>query len=165
MEARFFDNQFDADVNGHNCDYVRRFIAIRDLVKLPNVSLRVPDRMKPLDWNGTRVSFYPDLLVSRVTRRNTVKTGAVMLRYAKSKALGPPVGIHQSALIFGYIKELPIDEASEPEKPLCITLDAYKGAIYEAPGNSVYLCKEMAAACASIAERWPAVQAPPGSVL
>jgi hypothetical protein len=165
MEARFFDNQFDADVNGHNCDYVRRFIAIRNLVKLPNVSLRVRDRMKPLHWNGTRVSFYPDLLVSRVTRRNTVKTGAVMLRYAKSKALEPSVGIHQSALIFGYIKELPVADASEPEKPLCITLDAYEGAIYEAPGNSVYLCKEMAAACASIAERWPAIQAPPGSVL
>src|SRR5271166_6358984 len=26
MEARFFDNQFDADVNGHNGDYIRRFI-------------------------------------------------------------------------------------------------------------------------------------------
>jgi hypothetical protein len=35
MEARFYDNQFDADVNMHNCDYIRRFIAIRDLIDGP----------------------------------------------------------------------------------------------------------------------------------
>lgn len=88
-----------------------------------------------------------------------------MLRYAKSTALDPEIGNHQSALIFGYIKERPIADASEPEKALCITLDAYAGELYAAPGNSVYLCKEMAAACASIAERWPAVKPPPGAVV
>ena len=51
------------------------------------------------------------------------------------------------------------------EKPLCIAIDAYAGEIYEAPGNSVYLCKEMAAVCAAIAERWPMVKPPPGAVI
>jgi hypothetical protein len=87
-----------------------------------------------------------------------------MLRYAKSKALAADVGIHQSALIFGYIKECPLAEASTPEKTLCITLDSYAGTTYEAPGNSVYLCKEMAAACAGIAERWSSI-APPSSAV
>ena len=116
MESRFYESQFDADVNGHNCDYIRRYIIIHNLVDLPDAVFSIPDHMEALDWNGTRVTFYPDALVSRITRRNTVKTGALMLRYAKSKALAADVGIHQSALIFGYIKECPLAEASTPEK-------------------------------------------------
>jgi hypothetical protein len=165
MEARFYDNQFDSDVNGHNCDYVRRFISVSHLLEMPDAVLRMPDQTGSLDWHGTRVTFYPDVLISRITRRNTVKTGALMLRYSKSKALAADVGIHQSALIFGYIRECPLAEASAPEKALCITLDAYAGVTYEAPSNSIYLCKEMAAACATIAERWNSIKPPPGAVM
>lgn len=57
MEARFFDNQFDADVNGHNCDYVKRFMAIRGLIDLPAAVLRMPDKMGPLNWRGTKSHF------------------------------------------------------------------------------------------------------------
>jgi hypothetical protein len=76
MESRFYESLFDADVNGHNCDYIRRFIIIHNLVDLPDAVLAIPDQMEALNWNGTRVTFYPDALVSRITRRNTVKTGA-----------------------------------------------------------------------------------------
>jgi hypothetical protein len=45
------------------------------------------------------------------------------------------------------------------------TLDAYMGKCHEAPGNAIYLFKEMKAACASISERWPAIKPPKNAVL
>lgn len=164
LEARFFDTPFATEVNEHNCDYVRRFIDVHKDVVLPEGEYRTPSRFPQLELNGTRVSFTPDLIVGRTTRRNKRKIGALMLRYAKSKSLAPKTAAYQSAFIFRYLKDRPFEEAAEPEKPICITLDAHAGKLYPAPTNAVYLFNEMGAACASIAERWPAIAAPPGAI-
>jgi hypothetical protein len=79
--------------------------------------------------------------------------------------LSDRVGLHQSALIAGYLNKHPFSENAEAERQLCLTIDVFGGTTFAAPGNAGYLTKEMAAACASIAERWPAIAPPAGANL
>jgi hypothetical protein len=44
-------------------------------------------------------------------------------------------------------------------------LNAHAAIAHEAPGNATYLFKEMAATCANLVERWPAIKPPTGAVL
>jgi hypothetical protein len=88
-----------------------------------------------------------------------------MLRYAKGKALKPEVAAYQSAAAFGLLCEIADEEGAEPDKPLCLTLDAYSGNIHPAPGASPSMFANMKAACQTIAERWPNIGPPAGAIL
>lgn len=165
MKARIFDDSFDADVNTHNCDYLKRFIAVCDNLDLDSqYKFSRPAKFSPLIVSGMPVSIRVDVLVSRTNQRNKIKLGAVMLRYAKGKALSPKVALHQSAFMFEYFRQNPFLEGGEAEKKLCTTLDAYAGEEFEAPGNSHYLFKEMSAACAMLIERWPNIKPPKNAI-
>ena len=107
----------------------------------------------------------PDILVSRTTRQNKQKIGALMIRYSKGRALDPDVGLHQSAFLYEYFRQPGYEKHGEAEKRLCLTLDTFAAKPYEAPGNATYLLKEMGATCASLAERWPNIKPPKGAVL
>ena len=165
LQNKLCDDQFEEDVRDNNCDYVTRFSAIQDGVNLPEATLSKPVPLETITLNGVRISFRPDLLISRVTRTNKARIGSMMLRYAKGKPLRDEVGLYQSAFAFGYLSNYPYEEAAAAEKALCVTLDAQSGTVYAAPGNAGYRYKEMEAACASIFERWPAIQPPKNAVL
>ena len=83
------------------------------------------------------------------------KIGALMLRYAKGKPLSEKGG---------FFRQPQFKEEGESEKALCITSDAHSAIAHEAPGNATYPFKEMAATCANLVERWPAIKPPPGAV-
>ena len=51
-----------------------------------------------------------------------------------------------------------------PEKKLCVTVDAFAGKSYPAPGDAASRFKNMQAACESIAERWDNVKPPEGAI-
>lgn len=165
LKNKLCEDQFEEDVRDNNCDYITRFIAIQDGVALPEAVLARPSPLETISLNGVRVSFRPDLFLSRVTRTNKSRIGSVMLRYAKNKPLRDEIGLYQSAFAFGYFGQHPYLEEATAERALCITLDAQSGTVFAAPGNSGYRYKEMEAACASIAERWPAIQPPNKAVL
>lgn len=166
LRHKLADDDFELEVNGHNADYVERFSAVVDNVQLPVANLQPPHEFDPIDMNGVSLSFRPQILLSRLTQRtNKLKIGALMLRYAKGKSLVAKVANWQAAGIFGFLRTIKQGEAAEAEHELCLVLDAYTGEIYPAPGNSVYLFKEMKAACADIAERWPAIKPPKKAVL
>jgi hypothetical protein len=90
--------------------------------------------------------------------------GAAMLRYAKGLPLKPQVADWQSAAIFAFIKERLSTDGVEPDLALCITVDCQAGVAYPAPTNSVTRFKNMKAACATIADAWPAIKPPHGAV-
>lgn len=165
LESKICDSQFEIDTLQHNCDYLRRFIAMAASIDLPDAEYIIIDSLPSITLNGTKVTFSPQALASRVTRRNTLKSGALMLRYAKNEPLPTEVGLWQSSFMFGYLTKYPLDETSQPEKALCLTLDCYLGVAYQAPGDAIYRFKEMAAASGGIAERWAALKPPAGSVL
>jgi hypothetical protein len=64
-----------------------------------------------------------------------------------------------------FFRQPQFKDEGEAEKALCITLDAHSAVAHEAPGNATYLFKEMAATCANLTERWPAIKPPPGAVI
>jgi hypothetical protein len=111
------------------------------------------------------VSVQADVLVSRITRTNKKRIGALMLRYAKGKPLSPKAGLHQSAFLYEFFHQPEFTKHGDSEKQLCTTLDVQSATAHLAPGNSTYLFKEMAATCANLIERWPAIKPPPGAVL
>ncbi len=86
-------------------------------------------------------------------------------RYAKGKALLPAVGEYQSAAAFGLLKEYAPEDGAEIDKAICVTLDAFTGELYPAPGSAVTMLANMKAACQTIAERWPNIKPPKGAVL
>jgi hypothetical protein len=165
IRNKLADSDFESDLNDHNADYIERFIE-----GLPGIELPQADRLQspgfaPLMLSGVNVTFRPELLLQRKTKSNKIKMGALMLRYGKNSPLSPTIGGWQSAAIFGYMKTLEDANKTEAERALCITLDAYAGKCHEAPSNAVYLFKEIKAACATIAERWPAIKPPKNAVL
>jgi hypothetical protein len=66
--------------------------------------------------------------------------------------------------MFGYLTNRPLDEASKPDKALCLTVDCQQGVAHQAPGDALYRYKEVAAACGGIAACWEAVKPPAGAV-
>lgn len=165
IRNKLADDDFEADVNDHNADYIDRFCEVIAALKLPSADLLPVPAFSPLMLNGVKVTFVPQLLLRRKTKTNKIKSGAIMLRYAKGKALPQKVADFQSSAIFGYMRALESDDMAEAERELCITLDAFTGICHEAPGKAAYLFKEMKAACETLAERWPAIKPPKNAVL
>ena len=100
----------------------------------------------------------------RRVRRN-VHLGLVTLRYSKSGPLDVDVALWQSSLLHGYLAATLEDDGARAAPDLCLTLDLRTGAAHAAPGDARTRVRHMEAACASIAERWPAVAPPPKAVL
>jgi hypothetical protein len=165
VRSKLVDDVFDAQVNEINADYIEQFSSVLANVSLPNAEILSAKSFPAMNINGVKVTFRPDLILRRTTRTNKLKRGALVLRYAKGTSLGVQTGPYHSSAIFGLLGEHSDEEGSEPEKSLCITLDAFSGKLYPAPGDAVTNFANMKAACKSIAERWPNIPPPEGAVL
>ena len=165
IRRKIADSDFEADVNDHNASYVARFAEVAPSLKLPAAEISAGAKFPTFVVSDVRITFALDLRLHRLTRTNEVRVGGAMLRYAKQKALPPLVAEFQSAFVYGRLCEIADALAGMPEKKLCLTIDAQDGVVYEAPTRSVYLYKEMGAACQAIAERWPAIKPPKGAVI
>lgn len=165
IREKLADGEFDASVNEHNADFVKRFADIFDGLALPTCEIDRGTDHQPLLVNKVRVLMRSSLVFRRTTRTNKVRTGALMFRYSKGRLLSADVGNYQSAAMFGFLKTAGQADGAEPERPLCLTLDVNTGTLFPAPGDAVDIWNDMKAACATIHERWPNIPPPPGAVL
>lgn len=165
VRSKLSDSDFEADQNQHNADYIARFAKVFPDLALPDAALEAPGRSAELVLNGVRVTTDIHFRLRRTTRTNKIKLGAAMLRYAKGKALPSDVGEWQSAYLFGYLQFVGLEDQAEPERKLCITIDAYSAAVHAAPSDSINRFHEIEATCATIAERWPNIGPPPNAIL
>ncbi|OYZ90442.1 hypothetical protein [Reyranella sp.] len=160
------DDEFDRLVLDHNADYLDRFAASQATVAIPAAERLVAGKNGPITLSAVRVSAEIHFRLRRVVAKtNEVRVGAGMLRYAKSRPLNVEAAAWQSAFLLGYLGLTAVDPSETPEAKLCITIDAFSGISYPAPGNAASRFKNMKAACESIAERWDNIQPPPGAVL
>ncbi len=162
---------FERDLAERNAAYIERFAKNWPGVPLPkNADILPAGESPPLDLNGVEVAVELHFRLRRAARprSNKLRTGAGTLRYAKNRPLPPAVGEWQAAFLLGYLRALDAaapDAEGEPDGKLCLVLDARSGALHAAPGDAARRFGQMAAACASIAERWPNVAPPAGAVL
>ena len=140
-----------------------RFAYIQDRIDLPDAERLPPGPAVPLNANGVRINPDIQFRLRRVTRTNKIRVGAGVLRYAKGKPTNEEAALWQAAFVCGYLGDTREDMA-DPEHKLCITIDAYAGVAYGAPGDAVRRYTNMLAACATIAERWPNIAPPPNAV-
>jgi hypothetical protein len=164
IRAKLAADQFDEDTNKHNADYLKRYAEVAPGIAMPKCEVLKGGKFIDVPIGGISVRFDPALRLTRTTKTNKLKCGALMLRYQKGKALPDATAGYQSAAILGLLKLIEGDDGQEPEGALCATLDAYSGALHLAPTNAIYLFKEMTAACESIAERWDAISPPKGAI-
>lgn len=165
LRDRLADDTFDRALFDSNADYIDRFAKVCGNLVLPDAELVIPGKGIALNIAGVRVNSEIHFRLRRLTKTNKVRVGAAMLRYAKHKELDKDVAEWQSAFLFGLLLTAPPEEGAEAEHKLCLTIDAHSGKAYGAPGNAAQRFKNMAAACASIAERWPNIKPPPKAVL
>lgn len=165
IRNKLADDDFEALTNEVNADYVEKFSEVVASIKLPDAEALPGKVFPPFKINGVRVRFSPHLLLRRLDKTNKQRRGAFMLRYAKGKELPPQVGGYQSAAAFGIIREFDKEEGSEPDKSICVTLDAFTGELYPAPGAAISMFANMKAACLTIAERWPNIKPPKGAII
>ena len=163
-EGKITDTPFEAEVKQHNIDYIKNVINLGFEQVNGQEFTRCKNNRK-LDFNGTEISFFPDMFVARTNKRNNRKIGALNFRYSKSAMLPEKTADFQSALIFGALKETPFEDEATPEHALCQTIDGFNGKVYVAPSKSIYLYKEMKAVGDSIALQWPNIEPPKGAVL
>ena len=165
IRGKLADTDFESELNEHNADYLARFASVCEGLVLPKAEVLPGKEYRPLMINGVRVTCSAPLRLQRTTKTNKVRTGAVMYRYTRGKALPDRTGCLQSAAIMGFLSEVEKDADSEPERALCLTVDAYAGKAHAAPGDAVSVFNNIKAACATIAERWENVEPPPNAVL
>lgn len=165
LRGRMADDDFERDLLDHNADYIARFADVVGGIKLPKADLLPPGPSGAIDIHGVRVSVGLHFRLRRLTKTNKVREGAAMLRYAKGKKLLPEAGGWQAAFLLGYLRDTSVDQNIDPDRGLCLTIDAYAGVYYPGPTDSVSRYQNMKAACQSIAERWPNIQPPPGAIL
>lgn len=158
-------DDFDATLNEHNADYLARFAKVVGNLHLPDAEILPGKSFPPLNVHGVRVTLNPALLLRRLTKTNKVRSGAVMYRYAKGKALPAQTGCYQAAAMMGFLAEVEKDSDSQPERLLCLTIDTWSGLAHPAPTNAVSVFNNMKAACATIAERWENIEPPKGAIL
>jgi len=159
------DSDFETQLNGVNADFIEAFSDMSASFDFSGLELMAPQKIDQPSYNGTKVRFTPSLLTYRLTKANTQKIGAIMLRYAKGEAVSQSVAEWQSAFMYGFFVEHPFIELAKPEYKLCRTLCVVSGVEFSAPTNSIYKFKEMKAACADIAEKWNNVPPPAGAVI
>jgi hypothetical protein len=158
--------EFERDGAERNAAYVERFARVWPGVAMPKAEILPAGESPPLDLNGVEVAVELHFRLRRAApRAGKPRTGAGMLRYSKNRALPRAVAEWQSALLLGHLRALGAEPGVEPDGKLCLVLDAHSGALHAAPGDAVRRFGQMAAACASIAERWPNIAPPPGAVL
>ena len=165
LRDRLADDDFERDTLDYNADYVQRFAEVSGGLVLPLAYRQAPGSKNVIDLSGVTVTLDLCMRLNRTTKTNQVRVGAVTLRYGKGKALSGEVGDWQSSLLFGYLQAEVSQQNAIAERKLCLTVDAYKGVTYPAPGDAVSRFKNMAAACATIADAWPNIAAPRGAIL
>ena len=164
LRDRMADTDFDRDVLDHNADYIDRFADVVEKLALPDAERLVPGKSIPIKLHGVTVTNEIHFRLRRLTKTNKVRVGAASFRYAKGKTLPEEVAHWQSAFMFGYLSQAGmIEEEAEPERKLCLTIDAYAGMCHSAPSDAVSRFSNMGAACATIAEWWPNIQPPPNA--
>lgn len=165
LRDRMADSDFDRDLYDHNADYIDRFATARGGLELPDADILAPGAHPPTMLSGVRVTFDLAFRLRRLTKTNKIRVGVAALHYAKGKALPPTVGQWQSALLFGYLTQVGVEDGADPEHQLCLTVDAYAGKAYPAPTDAVRRFQQMKSACTTIAEWWPNIPPPPGARL
>ncbi|HEY5081088.1 MAG TPA: hypothetical protein VII91_04050 [Bauldia sp.] len=166
LRNRMADGDFDRDLFDHNADYIDRFAKVAPTFTLPEGERLAPGQSPALLLHGVKVNTELAFRLRRLTKTNKVRTGAGILRYAKGKALSEAVALWQAAFLVGYLRSLlPPHDKVEVELALRLAVDAYSGIAHPAPTDSVRRFNNIEAACASIRERWPNIEPPPGAVL
>ena len=165
LRRRLADDDFDRHLYDSNADYLSRFATVTDGIIWPKATVLAPGKSGWINLHGVKVTVELAFRLRRTTKTNQVREGAAMLRYAKGKAVDPEAAAWQSAFLLGYLLETSADHAVVPEGKLCLTVDAYAGALHAAPTDAVSRYQNMKAACASIAEQWPNIKAPSGAIL
>lgn len=165
LRDHFALDDFERHTLDVNADYIERFAVVCAKIDWPDSYVEPPGPSKKILIHGVSVSPDIHFRLTRTTRTNKPRAGAGSLRYAKGKALSKDVADWQSAFLFGFVTDELAEGGATAEQKLCLTIDAYGGIAHPAPSDSISRYKNMQAACATIAERWPNVQPPAGAVL
>jgi hypothetical protein len=104
IRNKLADDDFEAEVNEHNADYVQRFFDTCKNVILPKADLFPREDFGPFDVNGIAIRLGHHLFLRRMTTTNKQRIGAVSLRYAKGTALPVDVAEWHAAGIFGFLR-------------------------------------------------------------
>lgn len=164
LRARDGGSDFMAALWARNAAYVERFAAVWPVMSWPAAVVTAGGSVGAFDLGGVRITLDLAVRLERTGRRNRRWMGGAMLRYAAGRALPAEVAAWQSALLLAVLRGQ-ATEAAEPDPGLCLTVDGWAGAAHAAPSDAVRRAGHLAAACASIAERWAAVAPPAAAVL
>jgi hypothetical protein len=165
LRGRNVADQFAADLNRHNAEYLERFAAAYPSLALPDATISLGPKPPAVTLAGVRVTLDMPLRLRRLARTGRPRIGGAALRYAKGRALPQETGEWQAAFLFGYLGLTEPEDGAAPEHQLCLVIDAQAGQAIPAPGNAIARFREMEAACASIAERWENIEPPTGAVI
>jgi hypothetical protein len=165
VRKKMATDDFDALTNEANAGYLARFAEVVGDLDLPGVEFHPGKTYSVPKAGGLKVIFGSNLSLRRMAKGNKLKVGALMLRYAKDKALPPLAAEYQSAMILGFLQQTVVEEGAELDTGLCITLDCHTGLAQPAPSKAVTMFKNTLAACATIADAWPNTPMPPNAIL
>jgi hypothetical protein len=138
---------------------LEKFSDLFDSLDLDDVSfVRVGRSSLPQRVEGVTVSTRPLALIRRQTRKGE-RCGAILVVTRKEEKLTPKGGkaiaeLLRRALIVNGIYT---DEQIDPQ--LCVVVDVFHNAVFEAPPRSKRVMDEVRAACREIVARWPFIAA------
>ncbi len=165
LAAKICDDEHEVKERDINVGYLRHVLSMYDDIKLPAELVTSAEKWAPIISDSTKVKMGPHLVLRATGRDNVPIIGALTFRYAKGKTINDEEAKYQAALTLGYLRKVPIDDVAEPKEKLCLVMDCHTGRLHQAPSDSLTRFKNMMAACESIADMWPKIKPPIGSVI
>lgn len=138
---------------------IEKFSALLDSLDLDDMSfVRVGRPSLPQRVDGLRISTRPLALIRRMTRKGE-RFGAILVVTRKEEALTAKGGKAIAVLLRRALVANGIYTSEQIDPALCIVVDVFHNAVYEAPSRSKRVVEEIRAACREIVARWPFIAA------
>ena len=169
-KARFIrnklaDDDFEALTNEVNADYVEKFSEVVASIKLPDADV-LPGKV--FHHSKSMVSGCVSRPISCCvgSTKPTSSVGELSCfdtrKEKRSQQLSADFSRRRHS---DFLKEYAPEEGSDVDKTICVTLNAFTGELYPAPGSSLSMFANMKAACMTIAERWPNIGPPKAAAI
>jgi hypothetical protein len=138
---------------------VEKFSDLFDSLDLDDVSfVRVGRSTLPQRIEGVSISTRPLALIRRQTRKGE-RFGAILFVMRKEEKLTPKGGKAIAELLRRALSVNGIYKPDQIDPKLCVVVDIFHNAVFEAPPRSKRVIEEIRAACREIVARWPFIAA------
>lgn len=141
-----------------NIDAIESFMNMVDALDLRGATPILGAHKAPVvTFNGVDISVRPEITLEGVGVRGVPIVGGLKLHFPKANPLDARAGGYVSAMLHCFSADHLPDKGTADGR-LCMLVDVSAGRVYPGSISTKQKVRDLQAACAEIASRWPTIQ-------